>query len=356
MVDALLARCRLGMVAVVAALACGCAQTAHFQVWQPAELDVSGIHRLAVLDFRGQDKTGQLARSELVARLWDSGFYSIVDPTELNAIVHTSMTGIDGEPDLREALEVARRLGIDAILVGEVIRSGSERGLRNGRRILTERGDPRNPYDRSGETEGVEMHRRGGPDPFFLERDVSVALSVELIDVHTGQVRAKRQGSYRADAELHGGQGYVPSREAATNEMIAKWARETTELLTPHLIRYEVELAVPRLDLWASKIREGNNDAKKGNWEKAARSWQAVLDADPQNHVALYNLGLAHAARFDYSQAVAMLQDANRLNRNTTYAETLSRIQRHEQAYLMAMSQKREGSLLASRPASARRW
>ena len=197
------------VAALAVTVASGCAQTVRFQVWQPAEFDVVGIQRLAVLDFRGPDDTSRQARSELVARLWDSGFFALADPTALNAVVQTSATQIDG--DLGAAIETGRRLNVDAILVGEVIRSSGEVG--GGRRA----GHAPPPRDGSAPHSPRSMPHASP----------SVALSLQLIDVHRPD-RAQRQASYRIGGEFRG-QGYVASQEAATRELIQKWAREMTD-------------------------------------------------------------------------------------------------------------------------------
>lgn len=331
---------------VMVAVTSGCAQTARFQVWQPAEFDVAGIHRLAVLNFRGHDGTGQLARSELVARLWDSGFFTLIDPTELNATMQPQALSVEGSDDIAAAITAGRRLGVDAILVGEVIRHRADGQGRHEQMVQTGSLNPRRPSGRPGEVGGPGMHHRPLPN-----RETSIALSLQLVDVRTGQTRAQRQASYRANGEILNGQGYLPSQEAANLELIQKWAREMTDLLTPHRISYEVELATPRFGLATVEIRRGNSHALKGNWEKAAVCWQTALTLEPKSHVAMYNLALANAARFDYSRAVGLLEDASQLHPNITYSETLSRFQRHEQAYLMAMAQRRQGDIIASLPA-----
>lgn len=329
------------VVTLAVTVASGCAQTARLQVWQPAEFDVVGIHRLAVLDFRGPDKASQQARSELVARLWDSGFFTLADPTELNAVVQTSATRIDD--DLGAAIEAGRRLNVDAILVGEVMRYRADDDRQAARSVRP----PQRPSGRSEPPAGGGLH-----DSNLLQREVSVALSLQLIDVRTGQIRAQRQASYRADGEIHAGQGYIPSKTAATRELLQKWAREMTGLLTPHLVSYEVELASPRLGPAAVEIRHGNNEALEGNWAKAAVFWKTALTLEPKSHVAMYNLALAHAAQFDYPLAVQLLEEATQLHPKTMYSETLSRFQRHEQAYLMATAQRRHGATIASLPAA----
>jgi hypothetical protein len=318
-------------------LLCGCAQTAKFQVWRPAELDVAGIQRLAVLDFRGESNSGQMARSDLVARLWESGFYDLVDPTELNAVVRTSANDTEGDGNIAGALDVGRRLGVDAILVGRVVRYRAVDELRRERGVHAVQTDPRSrELDRATGVGGVGYHDRP-----FGKRDVYLALSFELIDVRTGQVRARREASYRADEDVHNGQGYLPAKEAVIAEMTERWAKEMSELLTPHLIPYETELATATWGGAAGEIRRGNSHATNGNWEKAALFYQTALTLDSKSDAAMYNLALARAARFDYPEAVRLLNDAVQVNPRSQYRETLARIERHQQAYQVAVSQKR---------------
>ena len=120
-------------------------------------------------------------------------------------------------------------------------------------------------------------------------------------------------------------------------------------LLTPHLVRYEVELDAARRPCGHRDPPETASPQRQ--LEQAAVFWQAARALEPKSHVALYNLALAHAARFDYPLAVQLLEEATQLHPKTLYSETLSRFQRHEQAYLMAMAQRRQGAAIASLPA-----
>lgn len=311
---------------------------ARLQVWQPAELDVAGIQRLAVLDFRGAGDSAQHARSELVARLWESGFYSLADPTELSGVVQASAASAEGPAGIDAAVEAGRRLGVDAILLGEVTRERPEHGSPG----KNSRGDL--PHDRGfGRRDPAAPPGGAGLSDYLRSgREVAMRVSLKLVDVRTGQVRAERQAFYRAGADVHNGQSSLPSEETATAELTQRWAREMVDLLTPHLIPFEVELAAPRIGKAAAEIRRGNGYAIKGKWDKAAAFYEAALALDPKSHAAMYNLALAHAARFDYSRALGLLQEAIRLHPNTTYREALSRMLRHEQAYLTAMAQKRQ--------------
>jgi len=72
--------CRPTLAILVLVLdAGGCASTASVFVWQLAEAQITRIRRLAVLDFRGPENRGQIARSAPVAKFAENGFYELVD-------------------------------------------------------------------------------------------------------------------------------------------------------------------------------------------------------------------------------------------------------------------------------------
>jgi len=105
------------MLAVTAA---GCTQNVTLGVWRPAEFDVSGIHRLAVLDFEGPDDTGKTASAALVSQLWENGHYELVNQSQLGQAA--SVASPQGDPpDVQAALEAARAMGVDAVLTGQVV-------------------------------------------------------------------------------------------------------------------------------------------------------------------------------------------------------------------------------------------
>jgi tetratricopeptide (TPR) repeat protein len=43
--------------------------------------------------------------------------------------------------------------------------------------------------------------------------------------------------------------------------------------------------------------------AQKGEWDAAVEFWKSLADSDPDNHAALYNLGVAAEVAKDYAGA-----------------------------------------------------
>ena len=67
-----------GWLSVLASLG-GCAHTAQLNAWKPAEVDVTGISRLTVMEFTGPE--GKAVSSALAAKLWQSEFFTLIDHT-----------------------------------------------------------------------------------------------------------------------------------------------------------------------------------------------------------------------------------------------------------------------------------
>ena len=84
----------------------GCAPKAQLMVWRPAELNINGLERLAILDFEGEQQSGKIARSALQAQLFDNKYYTLVDQAELARV--RPVIREDGTPDSAAAIEAAR--------------------------------------------------------------------------------------------------------------------------------------------------------------------------------------------------------------------------------------------------------
>lgn len=84
-----------------------------------------GVRRVAVIPFtsaRGQDDEGGLVLAErLVSRLTQLGGLEVIERTHLSKILDEQKLGELGLADPREAREIGRMLGVDAIVTGTFI-------------------------------------------------------------------------------------------------------------------------------------------------------------------------------------------------------------------------------------------
>jgi hypothetical protein len=297
-------------------------------VWQPAETDVGGIQRVAVLQFRGEGTSGDVARSALVSSFWNTGFYTLVDPSPASDGGRPGAAVLSAPADVADAVAMGRRLGVDAVLVGDVLRYRASDRLGHG-----VRGDDADDHGRGGR--GPGHHRDEAVD-----RDVSVALASLMIDVRTGKIRVDDRTSYHVGGELANGQSSLPGKDAVLSQLMDRCARDVVLMLTPRQIAYPVALPSPSFGFGWSDLRHGNDFAAQGDWRQAEKAWAAALSADPKNDTAMYCLAMAASARSDYARAVGLLTDAVRIHPNQTYQEALARLQRHQHDYDTVMAQR----------------
>ena len=317
------------------------AQTAVMTVWQPAASDVSGIRRLAVLQFRGEGTSGDVARSALVSMFWNTGFYTLVNPSSASGGARPGATVPAAPADVAEAVAVGRRLGADAVLIGDVLRYRASDRLTGEEQV-----DARDEPAGGGPGRGHGGRGAGRRRNEALDRDVSVAMAFVMINVRTGKIRVDDRTSYHVGGELLGGQSSLPAKDVVLSQLMERTARDVVSMLTPRQIEYPVELPSPSFGAGWSDLRRGNDYAVQGQWNQAESAWTAALTADPQNHTAMFCLAMAASARSDYPRAVSLLTDAVRLHPSQRYQEALARLQRHQQDYDIVMSQKGDRTML----------
>jgi hypothetical protein len=282
----------------------GCAHTASVTYWRPAELDVPGLHRLAVAPFAG-DHGHEIAQL-LESRLWDEGSYSVADHSDLGPAILAAGFPQDDIDHPSNWLSAARSAGIDGIIVGEVLEFGVVTAKSNWA------GTSSQPMN--------DAPQRGAP-----VRTARVELALRLIDVQTGEVCSHRQ--IRREAAPGGSGG----RPAAEQQLLTDLARDCLEEfmgdLTPRPATAEIQLAAGEW-FWRSRreLQHGIRLARQGQWDRAATAWERVLDRDPANHAALYNLAVAAAQHQDFVAAEDYAMQALRAHHTDCYARGLDQL------------------------------
>lgn len=312
-----------GLLAVLVTLS-GCASTARLHAWRPADLDVPDLHRLAVLNFNSSDNTGELVCSALVAELSENRFYALVDQAELGPVVVGASGASRGKIDLAAAIDAGRRLGLDALLTGDVVSYHVTDNVVRDSRIP--------PLDERPRYPGV------APDPLFqrgpaLHREAMVSLDFRLVEVRSGQVCASRQVVCTLRNLPERSDTPPRSRDEVLADLLHQCVRDVVAKIAPHQEECEVKLASGWWGAAASDIRRGNGYAAEGDWEEAARCYDKALEKEPDNHAALYNRALAYEARCEYATAGELAAKARNAHGCDLYAEAQQRIQQSDEAH-----------------------
>ncbi len=276
---------RQGRALWLACVLCnGCAHTARVTYWQPAELDATGVQRLAVVPFVGEH--GPEIAEFLESRLWEEDTYSLADRSELGSAILTTGFPHDEFDDLPRLLAASQEAGIDGVILGEVHEYGVDTSDRLAR----------------------------------------VELSLRLVDTRTGDVCASRE--IRREAAVRNWD--IPPRQSddlALQKLSQDCVREFMSVLVPQPATAEVRLAGGEWYAAGGRdIRRGIRLARQGRWDEAEELWHTVLERTPASHAALYNLAVAAGQRQDFAAAEDFAMQALRQHHTDCYAKGLDQL------------------------------
>jgi tetratricopeptide (TPR) repeat protein len=333
------------VIAFVLVASAGCAPRAQLMVWHPAELDINGLERLAVIDFEGEQQTGKIARAALQNQLFDNKYYQLVDQAELARV--RPVLRDDGSPDLTAALDAARVMGVDALLCGQVVSYNVADDLQTDHHI--ELGGSSSKSKSGATSNGVGF---GLDSTQTLTREALVSVAVKLIDVRSGQLRAARQFAHTFNGRRVNGQGELPGREAILTKLLNECSQDVVRMIAPHYRPQEVALARTFYGKGLKNIRDGNKLATRGNWQEAEQHWQSAVRENPQSHVAHFNLALAAESRQDYPAARQHLDAAIKQYASTDYQNFKQKLERDHQKFqaALAQAQSRPTAIAARQP------
>jgi tetratricopeptide (TPR) repeat protein len=304
-------------ICALALLLTGCQAAAPIHVWSPPLIESAVGRRVAIAPIGGDPKIAvPLHAAMLRERPRERGreVYAI-DATLLESNQQIRLaSATTGETSDIALVNLARRSGVDFILQGEVI---PPQDVLHRSRPLPESLAPVKPGGRDALSAAQQQE---------LEEDEDSLLRVSwnLIDV---------SGSTPLS-----GQPVVTRRALAepTSGMLTSAAQAAWELVIPHVIQDQAELAAPRLARGAQEVRRGNEAAAHGNWQQAEQIWEEVLRQRPRQHAAMHNLAVAAVARQDYIAARRMIAQALRSSSSPLYQTTAVWIEQRQRDYHVA--------------------
>lgn len=307
-----------------------CAQKTVIKAVKPAELDVGGLKRIAVLDFRGPRGTGEKIASIFTSKLFSTNFYTLVERSELQKILEEHALNMSGVVDVETAVQAGNLVGVQAVIVGDVINYKCEdhrRTKKEKRKVWTgEYEKDKNGnfiYEKTlfGKKVKKKKYREELVDVEVIEREATVTLSFRLIDVQTGQIRATRETSHSYKKSVKSGSGSLAPKQAILNRLTHQCVDDFVRMLAPHTVSIETKFARGN-----NEVNRGIEFAKNDLWDKAQQVWEGVVSKDPSNHAAWYDLGLALEVQGMYEPAEKAYDRAVTLKSKKLYLKALKRI------------------------------
>ncbi len=296
------------LAAAALIVTCGCRTGASVNVWQPPILESAVGKRVAIGPVVGPKEVSVPIRDAMLKQApSDVGrALKAVDPDKLD---HSeTIRLVSGTNDVNDIAlsSAARRESVDYILRGQVL----------SRRTTTDTDgdgqsdfDPTVPLAISWRLMSVADDRHAGGAPVIVDVESAIETYPDLAIVG----------------------------DPAAQLSIAS-VRDAYRLVTPSIVRDQVQLANPYMIPGSRETRRGNVLAAKGNWGEAQRVWQAVVDDHPTQVAALHNLAIAAAAGQDFSRAKELVRKAIRRQPTGLNKQTLVWIEQQQRKYHAAFN------------------
>lgn len=220
------------------------------------------------------------------------------------------------------AIHAARQAGANVLMIGEVVQdelgdsiSAAANPATNGNYNFLGGAGPIANLNPVGALKNI------GPES--LRRPERLAVAWRVLDVQSGRIL----GGHTLSIDRMAADRQYPELQLAIplgrERVLAASARQTWQAVTPYLEREDAVLALPWLQLGASRVRRGNAYARAGQWGTAEEHWSAVAERYPFSNAAHHNLALAYAAREDFTAAKAELGEMNFMRSRKLQSETL---------------------------------
>jgi hypothetical protein len=322
------------IVSIVVLCLFGCSPKTTIQMTKPAEVDVGGINRIAIMDFRGFGNSGASAASVFTSKLFETGFYTIVERTELQKILEEHALTMSGVVDVESAVQAGNVLGVQGVIVGDVIayRCDDRRGKEKVKQQVWT-----GEYQKDKDGKKKKVYREEFIDVEVIDREANVALSFRLIDVETARIIATRQASHSYSKRVRSGEKPLPPKNEILTNLGIRCVNEFVRVLAPYKVSIQTQFAKGNGD-----VNKGIEFAKNELWDKAEEIWQAEVEKDSKNHAAWYNLGLAFEVQGDYLQAQDAYDKALSLKSTKLYISGLKRIRERIEDYRRLQQQLRQ--------------
>ncbi|WP_108840681.1 CsgG/HfaB family protein [Aquimarina sp. Aq78] len=297
----------------------------------PPEKDIGDVKRVAILDFEnvsneeyktaGVDIGSKMADylsaallKEYRGKTGDSymnggrtDIYAIVEREELEKILNEQELGL-GDISDSKAVEIGKKLGVDAIITGNVSYSSKDERSENSYR----------------NDEGKLIRT------YSLTRTCSAEARMKILSVETGEVLGQTNG--RSSSHDSTKSNTKPRYDAVMSpDKIAEYACENIGYRLANYIApyYNLHTFVFE-NVKHKKLKHRVKDAKKyvklKEIDKAHQMYDAIYQVDPYNPQLVYNIGVLNEVAGNYKKAKELYSTAvNMDSENKAYVSGLKR-------------------------------
>lgn len=305
-------------------------------ILEPPEQTLSGIKKIAVMDFNGsygraiadylisallEDKRGittikgGLFKKDIEGKTYLNGaktnIFTIVERSRLEQVLSEQSISTSGIVDENQAVKLGKVLGVDAIINGTV-----------------------NPIANDTKTrEEIQVYRDNKWIKVMgdcITRNISVEARMRIVNVNTGQIVGTKEAAFKITDKKCGDE---IAQLTNTEDLIKQCLQATVyqdliNYLAPRFVLWEYELKEIDVDEYEKLSDKAIEAAEAGNFDQAYMIYASILKEDSYNDVAKYNVGVLNELMGNFQEAHEAYQFALNVKQEKDYTEALKHCQR----------------------------
>jgi len=306
---------------------------------QTPEIDLQGVKRIAVLDFKGADKlsreTGRFLADKMIEYflMEDRGIsdtqgflskkegvtfiegvgtkvFEVVERSRLQVVMAEQSIGEAGLVNDAEAARLGELLGVNVILFGDV-----------------------NDYREDIRSTEVHTRYENKQEVKYkvncITRKVKVTGNIRIVDAKNGQILATRQAPYElTDKWCEDSSDKLRDGGEMAGVCANSIAWEFVNLINPWYALAEFEMEKVKVKQFKDIADNAAKAAEDCQLDKAYAVYNEIYQADPYNPKYLYNMGILYEVTGDFNKAKEMYDAAASLKDESKYKEACKRIDR----------------------------
>lgn len=327
-------------------LSCAMPAAISVQVMKPADINMPGVHTLAVADFQGAERSGSQIATQLQSYLKETNHLELVERDQLRRILDEQNLGMAGVTNQETAIEVGKLLGVDALIFGEVTAYDVEPDERGTEKVEREEGtgryeivEQKNIFTGKKQKVKKEIMKTVLVDQHYRIRRGTVAINFRVVSVQTGELLAVHSDSksYNSGKVVEGSRQTLKPQGEILADLSQKICKDFVWKIAPH---YSKETRY--VESGKGRIATGKKYAESGLWPEAIEEWKQAVVEKPKEPAVYYNLGVAYEIRGDYDQAESYYKQAVSIKTDKRYMDSIQRVRKAREEYKKLQRQLEE--------------
>ncbi|MCK5145236.1 hypothetical protein KAR48_00685 [bacterium] len=344
------------LMLIVTILVGGCGSSAKISVAvrKPAALDLPGVKEIAVVDFKGVNRSGSQVATMLQSMLLKSQHFDIMEREKISSVLDEQNMGMAGIIDESTASEVGALLGVDAMVFGDVATYKVEADQIFKRKVKEKRrtGKYRTVNKKDKKTGKVKKVKEEIIEEVFIERDYyvrkgTVGINFRIVSVKSGKLLAahSESKSYNSQDEKRGlfASQYIedPSKLKPEGEILNDLSTDICKKFVRMIAPYTVNESRV-IESGKGAIDSGRKFAQSGLWPEAQDAWEGAAVSMPNEPAVFYNLGLAYEVQGMLDRAEASYKKAITLKQKDLYLKALARVRKAKNDRIKLLKQQND--------------